>query len=113
MIKAKTVEFNYSCKHCHLNNCSLLTDHDYQILVTVVEYLCYIWAASSEKVPSQIQIILWLGKVSSELYTMILLADGEDPDQTVWMCRLIWAFTVHTCPKTGFNEFIFVPVILC
>ena len=28
---------------------------------------------------------------------MILLADGEGPDQTAWMCRLIRAFVVHIC----------------
>ena len=30
---------------------------------------------------------------------MILLADSEGPDQTVWMRRLIWAFVVRICPK--------------
>ena len=34
---------------------------------------------------------------------MILFADSEDPDQTVQMRRLIWAFAVCICPKTGFR----------
>ena len=33
---------------------------------------------------------------------MILLADSEDPDQTAWICSLIWVFTVSICLKTGF-----------
>ena len=28
---------------------------------------------------------------------MVLLADSEDPDQTVRMRRLIWAFAVRIC----------------
>ena len=31
---------------------------------------------------------------------MILLVDSEGPDQNARMCRLIWAFAVHLCPKT-------------
>ena len=34
---------------------------------------------------------------------MVLLADREGLDQTVRMRRLIWAFTVHICPKTRFR----------
>ena len=34
---------------------------------------------------------------------MILLADSEGPDQTARMRRLIWAFAVCICPKTGFH----------
>ena len=34
---------------------------------------------------------------------MILLADSEGPDQTAWMRRLIWAFTVRICSKTRFR----------
>ena len=30
---------------------------------------------------------------------MILYADNEGPDQTVWMHRLDWAFVVHICAK--------------
>ena len=44
------------------------------------------------------QIILRMRRVSS----VILLADTEDPDQTARMRRLIWAFAVHICLKTGF-----------
>ena len=33
-------------------------------------------------------------------YPLILLADSEGPDQTARMHRLIWAFAVHSCPKT-------------
>ena len=35
--------------------------------------------------------------------SMILLADSEGSDQTVWICRLIWAFAVGICPKTCFR----------
>ena len=34
---------------------------------------------------------------------MILLADREDPDQTVWVRRLILAFDVRIYPKTRFR----------
>ena len=34
------------------------------------------------------------------LYPITLLGDSEDTDQTVWMRRLILAFTVHKCLKT-------------
>ena len=33
---------------------------------------------------------------------MILLADGEGPDQAAQMYRLICIFAVHICPKTRF-----------
>ena len=36
-------------------------------------------------------------------YLLILLADSEDPDQTVRMRRLIWAFYVRICPKICFR----------
>ena len=35
-------------------------------------------------------------------YPMSLLADSEGPDQTTQMHSLIWAFTVHICPKPHF-----------
>ena len=35
-------------------------------------------------------------------YPMILLADSEGPDQTVWMWELIWALAACICSKTGF-----------
>ena len=38
-----------------------------------------------------------------QLYTMILAADCECPDQTAPMHRLIWAFDVRICPKTRFR----------
>ena len=31
------------------------------------------------------------------------VADSEGPDQTVWMCRLIWAFAVCICQKIHFR----------
>ena len=34
---------------------------------------------------------------------MVLLADSEGPDQTVRMCRLIWAFDIRISPKTYFR----------
>ena len=34
---------------------------------------------------------------------MILLADSEDPGNTEWVDKLIWAFTVSICPKTYFR----------
>ena len=35
--------------------------------------------------------------------SMILLADSLGPDQTARMPRLVWAFTVPICTKTGFH----------
>ena len=35
-------------------------------------------------------------------YPMILLGNNEGADQTAWMCRLIWTFSVHICLKTCF-----------
>ena len=31
------------------------------------------------------------------------IGDGENPDQTAWMGRLIWAYPVSICPKTHFR----------
>ena len=33
--------------------------------------------------------------------TLVMLADSEGPDQPARMRRLIWAFAVRICPKTG------------
>ena len=52
---------------------------------------------------AQIQMCNYLTGLCSSLihsvYPMILL-DSEGPDQTAQMHRLIWAFTVHICPKS-------------
>ena len=34
---------------------------------------------------------------------IILLADSEGSEQTVWMPRLIWPFALRICPKTRFR----------
>ena len=33
---------------------------------------------------------------------MILLEDSEGPDQTAWIYKLIWAFTILICQRTHF-----------
>ena len=65
------------------------------------------WVNANSKDPDQPAEIFSLIRNFSTLcyvllYTMSLLMDSEGPDQTVWMCRLIWAFAVHICPKTHF-----------
>ena len=34
---------------------------------------------------------------------MSLLGDSEGLDQTAYLCRLIWAFTIRICQKTCFR----------
>ena len=69
------------------------------------------WAASSEKVHSNIQIILRMRKVSSgpllAIYVFCniqwLFADSEGPDQTAHLCSLIWAFMPAHDQKAQFR----------
>ena len=73
---------------------------------------------SSVKVPSKMRkcadsdhlahtqsIILAFSLYSYGLkYPMILLADSEGPDQSVWMRRLTWDFVIRICPETRFGR---------
>ena len=73
-----------------------------------------VWAASSEKVLSNMQKYAYsnhpahvktqTGLLSPFVHFVVVsndsVADSVDPDQTAWVHMLILAFTICICPKT-------------
>ena len=45
-------------------------------------------------------------------YLIVMLADNEGPDQTAWMRRLIWAFSVLIYPETFQHVYVQCRMIL-
>ena len=53
---------------------------------------------------AHVQSIIWVFATPLNILCLLIMlfADREDPDQTVRMHRLIWAFVVRLCPNTRF-----------
>ena len=47
---------------------------------------------------------VWILKERIEPFALLLLADSDGPDQTVWVCRLIWAFAVRISQRHVFAQ---------
>ena len=89
----------YIVRECWTRNFNIVFQHHLGIIKQK--------SASEHAQNVRIHIILHMPKVSAghllsietfyTKYPIILFADSEGPDQTAWMRRLIWAFTVCIC----------------